>query len=143
NPAAMLAIAQDSIDKEQQKCLDRLSHLVCRDISSFYPRDVILENTTDFLKIGAFSIRKQDNIVAEPTFNVHAPTAKLNMMRVLRALQLDKPILLEGNPGVGKTSLVTALAQLVGKSLVRINLSEQTDLMDLFGSDVPVEGADA
>ncbi|RAL64223.1 hypothetical protein DID88_002115 [Monilinia fructigena] len=27
--------------------------------------------------------------------------------------------------------------------LTRINLSEQTDLMDLFGSDVPVEGAEA
>jgi midasin len=41
---------------------------------------------------------------------------------------------------VGKTSLVTALAALAGHNLVRINLSDQTDLMDLLGSDLPVEG---
>ena len=64
-------------------------------------------------------------------------------MRIVRALQLTKPVLIEGNPGVGKTSLVTAIAQTVGVPLTRINLSEQTDLMDLFGSDVPVEGAEA
>lgn len=35
-------------------------------------------------------------------------------MRVLRALQLPKAVLLEGSPGVGKTSLVAALAHAVG-----------------------------
>ncbi|PHH61107.1 hypothetical protein CDD81_769 [Ophiocordyceps australis] len=52
-----------------------------------------------------------------------AQTTALNAMRVVRALQVHKPILLEGSPGVGKTTL--------------------TDLMDLFGTDVPVEGQDA
>jgi hypothetical protein len=28
-----------------------------------------------------------------------------------------------------------------GRQLVRINLSEQTDMMDLLGADLPVEGA--
>ena len=61
-------------------------------------------------------------------------------MRVIRACQLNKPILLEGSPGVGKTSLITALTSVVGQRLSRINLSDQTDLIDLFGSDLPVEG---
>jgi hypothetical protein len=39
---------------------------------------------------------------------------------------------------LGKTTLIAALAKAIGKPLTRINLSEQTDLMDLFGSDVPV-----
>lgn len=30
---------------------------------------------------------------------------------------------------------------LTGRPLVRINLSEQTDMMDLLGADLPVEGA--
>jgi midasin len=56
-------------------------------------------------------------------------------------MQLRKPVLLEGSPGVGKTSLVQALGAACGQPVVRINLSEQTDLMDLLGSDLPVEGA--
>lgn len=51
--------------------------------------------------------------------------------------------MLEGSPGVGKTSLITALASATGNPLVRINLSEQTDLVDLFGSDAPAEGGKA
>jgi MoxR-like ATPase len=53
-------------------------------------------------------------------------------------MQLIKPILLEGAPGVGKTSLVSALAAASGHQLIRINLSEQTDMADLIGSDLPV-----
>ncbi|RKO94177.1 P-loop containing nucleoside triphosphate hydrolase protein [Blyttiomyces helicus] len=73
-------------------------------------------------------------------FAMSAPTTLRNCMRVLRSLQLRKPVLLEGSPGVGKTSLISSLAALSQNSLVRINLSEQTDLADLFGSDLPVEG---
>ncbi|KJE89993.1 midasin [Capsaspora owczarzaki ATCC 30864] len=72
-------------------------------------------------------------------FTVHAATTRRNLIRVLRALQLSRPVLLEGSPGVGKTSLIVALAALSGNAVERINLSEQTDVMDLFGSDLPVE----
>ena len=64
-------------------------------------------------------------------------------MKIVRALQLRKPILLEGSPGAGKTTLISALAKVIGMPLTRINLSEQTDLMDLFGSDVPIEEEEA
>ncbi len=37
----------------------------------------------------------------------------------------------------GKTSLISALVVASGHRLVRINLSEQTDISDLFGSDLP------
>ncbi|GMH65392.1 hypothetical protein TrST_g10125 [Triparma strigata] len=73
-------------------------------------------------------------------FSMTAPTTCMNLRRVTRALQLSKPILLEGSPGVGKTSLIQALATASGHNLVRINLSEQTDIADLMGSDLPVAG---
>ncbi|KAK2856665.1 hypothetical protein Q5P01_005400 [Channa striata] len=73
-------------------------------------------------------------------YTMAAGTTAMNAQRLLRALKLQKPVLLEGSPGVGKTSLVAALAKASGNHLVRINLSEQTDVTDLFGTDLPVEG---
>ena len=76
-------------------------------------------------------------------FELSAPSTRRNAARLLRAMQLPKPILLEGSPGVGKTSLVSALAKAAGHNLVRINLSEQTDMMDLLGADLPADGGAA
>lgn len=94
------------------------------------------------------------------SYTLKAPGPHLNVFRLLRAMQLGRPLLLEGAPGVGKTSLVTALAQASGHVVVRINLSEHTvsrlivfsvrriisksllvnqDISDLFGADLPVE----
>ncbi|KAG6866182.1 hypothetical protein C0991_007732 [Blastosporella zonata] len=92
------------------------------------------------VQFGSFSIPKGTRDVSKHEFNLQAPTTQDNAMRVVRACQVNKPILLEGSPGVGKTSLVTALANISGHHLCRINLSDQTDLIDLFGSDLPVEG---
>jgi midasin len=50
-----------------------------------------------------FFIRVGPLPVPESSFNLTAPTTALNMFRVLRAMQLSKPVLLEGSPGVGKT----------------------------------------
>ena len=65
-------------------------------------------------------------------YSLAASGPKSNAVRLLRALQLNKPILLEGTPGVGKTSLVMALGQASGHQVVRINLSEQTVSLDMF-----------
>ncbi|KAF7879819.1 uncharacterized protein EAF02_007989 [Botrytis sinoallii] len=116
NPAALLAINPETIHEEHQD-----SHI----------------------SMGGFHAPKLAGSDSDPGFAFDAPTTKLNGMRVLRALQVQKPILIEGSPGVGKTTLIAALARACNRPLTRINLSEQTDLMDLFGSDVPVEGAEA
>ena len=72
-------------------------------------------------------------------FQMEAPTVRKNVLRILRALHLRRAIMLEGSPGVGKSSIVAALAQRANKALVRINFSEQTDMADLVGNDLPSE----
>jgi MoxR-like ATPase len=84
-----------------------------------------------FIPLGPVSLPDKLN------FSMSAPMTASNLQRVLRAMQLTRPILLEGSPGVGKTSLIAALAAASGHRLVRINLSEQTDISDLMGSDLP------
>ncbi|WOL06186.1 midasin isoform X3 [Canna indica] len=89
--------------------------------------------------IKPFYICKGSIVCKNKGFEFLAPTTSRNVLRVLRAMQLSKPVLLEGSPGVGKTSLVVALAEYSGHNVVRINLSEQTDMMDLLGSDLPTQ----
>ncbi|ORY69584.1 uncharacterized protein BCR38DRAFT_480765 [Pseudomassariella vexata] len=143
NPSALIAADPRNMDSQRQQCLDRLSQLLKRDATKIYRASLHLSVEANALRIGDFSIARVANDNFEAGFALHAPTTKLNAMRVIRALQVQKPILLEGSPGVGKTTLIGALARACGQPLTRINLSDQTDLMDLFGTDVPIEGAEA
>eukprot|EP00644_Phytophthora_capsici_P001912 jgi/Phyca11/108045/e_gw1.14.477.1 len=96
------------------------------------------ETTEGKFGVSPFMIpRGPDPRQRKPAFSLKAPTTMSNLYRVLRAMQVSRPIILEGSPGVGKTSLISALAAASGHRLVRINLSEQTDISDLFGSDLP------
>lgn len=98
-------------------------------------------NTDTLFGIGPFTITKgPESVLGSAVFTFRAPRTCVNLLRLLRGLQLTRPLLLEGSPGVGKTSLVIALAKASGHKIVRINLSEQTDVSDLFGADLPVEG---
>lgn len=142
NPAAMLASSLQNLERNRQLCLNKLHELFGVDASSIYWQKSTITGDSRFLHIGPFDLTVNGDSTPDPDFIMDAPTTIANSVRIARGLQSSKPILMEGSPGVGKTTLVTALAKALGKPLTRINLSEQTDLTDLFGSDVPVEGGD-
>lgn len=143
NPAAKVSIPEFEIVMRRRACLIKLEELFQHSMVSIYDHNIEFSLRERELSLGPFKLEIVGAGIESTTYSLQAPTAKANALKIVRALQLPKPILIEGSPGVGKTTLVVVLAQLVGIPLTRINLSEQTDLMDLFGSDIPVDGADA
>ncbi|RZF47806.1 hypothetical protein LSTR_LSTR006070 [Laodelphax striatellus] len=133
----------------QKHCLEflvgQMEKITGLDLKEFadvnYMPSMVISN--DLFAMGPVSIpRGATRLKEDPKYLMYADTVKRNLWRVMRSLQLpERAILLEGSPGVGKTSLIMNLARLTGNSLTRINLSEQTDVSDLFGADLPVEGA--
>ncbi|KAL9603891.1 MAG: hypothetical protein Q9219_000829 [cf. Caloplaca sp. 3 TL-2023] len=140
NPAAKLQLVGSSIEEQRKLCLDKLSKLFHHDMTRMYWEVIQLRIDDQKITLGPFCLTRHASAFPDPAYSLHAPTTLRNAMKIARALQLPRPVLVEGNPGVGKTTLVGALAQACGMPLTRINLSDQTDLTDLFGSDVPVEG---
>lgn len=144
DPSGLIPLDSQGVATQRRNCLDKLSELLGTNISAIYNTSPELTHDDTSVSIGRFAIPRTPTNVSEKDFSFfRPPTTRLNTFRVVRALQMQKPILLEGSPGVGKTTLVAALAQVCGQPLTRINLSDQTDLMDLFGTDVPVDGAEA
>ncbi|KKY20099.1 putative aaa atpase [Phaeomoniella chlamydospora] len=143
NPATSMTVPVEDIPIARQQCFQKLSDLSNVDATKILSSPLRVDLGSDSLSVGQFGIKCIPGLSKDPGFAFDAPTTCRNAMRVVRAMQVDKPILLEGDPGVGKTTLIAALARATGHSLTRINLSDQTDLMDLFGSDVPLEGESA
>ncbi|KAF5097858.1 hypothetical protein D0Z03_001325 [Geotrichum reessii] len=142
NASAVLAETPELLKKKKETAVKQLSKLLKKDLLAAYlERHEVVVNA-DKLSVGPFSINRTTDD-SDVSFNLQAPTTAVNALRVMRGMQVKKPILLEGSPGVGKTSLITAIAKVSGNPLTRINLSEQTDLIDLFGSDSPAEGGGA
>lgn len=60
-----------------------------------------------------------------------------SLFQVLRGLQLQKGILIEGDRQSGKKCLVEHLGHITNEIIQEVHLCEQTDIVDLLGSDVP------
>lgn len=95
------------------------------------------------IEVGGFKVARNLRIDSgvhprDESFSFDAPNTLRNTARLARALCVDHhPLLLEGPPGGGKTSLISALAAEAGFSFIRVNLSETTEISDLAGSDAP------
>ena len=91
------------------------------------------------MSINGVTLSKEEGTLSGDNQNYVLNNKKIleNLVRIMMGLKSGKAILLEGPPGVGKTSLVMHMAKLLGKRVYRVNLNEQTDLLDLLGYDVP------
>lgn len=71
-------------------------------------------------------------------FAMHKPAISL-MSRISTAISHSEPVLLTGETGTGKTSMITHLASLLCQPLISLNLSHQTESSDLIGGLKPVD----
>ena len=61
------------------------------------------------------------------------------MERVAACIRMSEPVLLVGETGTGKTTVVQQLARAMGKTMLVHNLSEQSDSSELLGGFRPVQ----
>ena len=89
-------------------------------------------------KLTPSSTSSEDSPPAARPFAMHKPAISL-LSRLATAISLNEPILLTGETGTGKTSVVTHLASLLRKPLISLNLSNQTEASDIVGGFKPVD----
>jgi len=62
--------------------------------------------------------------------------------KLAACLSLAEPVLMVGETGTGKTAAVGYLAEMMGRRLTAINLSNQTESGDLVGGFRPIDEAE-
>jgi midasin len=137
--AAIAAIVADHLGLTHEKCDWLLGQHV---------PEIIKENDsngrTTGLRLGRIALSARmtkSDITLPPTrsFVIHRPAARL-ISRIATCISMGEPVLLTGETGTGKTSVITHLASLLHHPLISVNLSQQTESSDLLGSFKPIDG---
>ena len=134
----MAAIAADHLGLESERSVWLLNG---RTPELAVEKDINDHNTA--IRVGRIRLLARSNkieMVPPPTkpFAMHKPAVVL-LSRIATAVSLTEPILLTGETGTGKTSVVTHLASLLRRPLISLNLSHQTESSDLLGGFKPVD----
>ncbi|XP_023213702.1 midasin-like, partial [Centruroides sculpturatus] len=94
--------------------------------------------SSDIVKIGRVTLMKRkQNTISEKrcskTVYAHTRQSLALLESVAVAVKNSEPVLLVGETGTGKTSVVQYLADLLGHKLTVINMNQQSDSVDLLG----------
>ena len=101
SPSGKATVLRDTISEERQHCLDSLSSIFAIDASSVYFRPVRFEITSTEVSLGSFNVGKRGQQSKTQEFSFDNRTTVMNAARIARAMQLSKPILIEGVSELG------------------------------------------
>jgi midasin len=135
---AIAAIAAEHLGLTQEKCDWLLGQHVPEVVT-----EIDSNGRTTGLRLGRIGLSVQttkSEITVPPIrpFVIHRPAATL-MSRIATCVSMGEPVLLTGETGTGKTSVITHLASLLRHPLISVNLSQQTESSDLLGSYKPID----
>lgn len=124
-------VFRDKVDSKEQIWAEVLEALGIRvgDVYEF-------RECRDSFGVAPYYIKKKEPRTLNYAFETE--TTRVNLQRIIRGLTLSRGLLLEGEPGVGKTSIIQSVADACGIKVLRVNLSEQTEMSDLVGTYLPI-----
>lgn len=135
---AIAAIVAEHLGLTQEKC----DWLLRQHVSEIV-KEMDSDGCTVGLRLGRIRLpaRTTKSVIIPPPahpFVVHRSAATL-MSRIAACISIGEPVLLTGETGTGKTSIITHMASLLHRPLISVNLSQQTESSDLLGSFKPID----
>lgn len=97
----------------------------------------VFQTDTNVVKIGRATLKSGGKKSDSSSF-ARTNHALHLMEQIGVGISMTEPILLVGETGTGKTTIVQHVAKLLGKKLTVINVSQQTESGDLLGGYKPV-----
>ncbi|XP_048603740.1 midasin [Brassica napus] len=98
-----------------------------------------IQELSKTLKIGRVSLPLGETASHDRSRFVETRTSTRLLEKIARSVEYNEPVLLVGETGTGKTTLVQNLAQWIGQKLTVLNLSQQSDIVDLLGGFKPID----
>ncbi len=103
-----------------------------------------VDSATSAIRVGRCELARRSKATAKRAMPVSRKFAMtkpslLLLERLTVATALAEPLLLVGETGTGKTTVVQHLASLLGQPMTALNLSQQTESGDLFGAFKPLD----
>jgi len=123
-----------AIAKEMHQSPERVQHY----LTSYIPE---LEDTESRLTIGRVSFAKPQRpsrLTRSKQPFARTTHAKRLLEQIAVAVRHREPLLLVGETGIGKTTVIQQLADSLGHQLVAVNLSQQSESGDLLGGFKPI-----
>jgi midasin len=134
---AIATVVAEHLGLVREKC-DWLLHQYVPE----FVNELDANGCTTTLRLGRVKLSARiDKTAIAPTlrpFAMHRPAITL-MSRISTCISRGEPVLLTGETGTGKTSVITHLASLLQVPLISVNLSQQTESSDLLGSFKPID----
>ena len=110
--------------------------------------EVFIEDKGKTLDIGGIKVKKKDsrfrgndiNKIPPKTINHYTSTTKRSMKRIIKDLLMNRNVLLVGERGTGKNSIIYELAHRLGQEIEVLSLNEETTVRDLTQRMILVDG---